>query len=48
MDSFLNMYFLFQVFIFKNAWNTEDNINRWKKRAFKGKSTPAVSGNFGI
>jgi hypothetical protein len=27
MDSFLSVYFLFEVFIFKNVSNTTDNIS---------------------
>jgi hypothetical protein len=26
MDSFLSVYFLFEVFIFKNVWNTVQGI----------------------
>ena len=35
MDAFLNVYFLFQVFIFKNAWNTAHNISRCKNGRIK-------------
>jgi hypothetical protein len=34
MVSFLNVFFSFQVFIFKNVWNTVD-IRRYKGRHLK-------------
>ena len=48
MDAFLNMYFLFQIFIFKNIRNTAHNISQVPKQAYKAKGTPALGSYFGI
>ena len=37
MASFLSVYFLFDIFIFKNVWNRVDNITKWKNWHLKWK-----------
>jgi len=41
MDSFLSMYFLFQVINFESVWNTTDNISRCKNAHLKQKKHPS-------
>jgi len=43
MHLLLNLYFLFQIFIFKNVRNTVDNISKCKNGAFKAKTTLAAA-----
>jgi len=48
MDPFLSMYFLFEVLVFKNVWNTIDNISWCKNGHLKQKEPqpPAATLDF--
>ena len=48
LDSFLTKYILFHIFIFKNVWNTVDNIRKCKNGHLKWKVTQPSAAALGF
>ena len=48
MDPFLSMYFLFEVLVFKNVWNTIDNISWCKNGHLKQKEPQPPAATLGF